>query len=305
MDQEQLVLICLFGVVAFAGYGLCRLFVPRNNEELEKRLQHSRPAASHATSSSAAVLSSLLTRIGRTAGKPFHPRTQEEQSALRRDLGYAGLYTSAAVHFLSGAKAISLAAGLVGGYVAGLAMGRLMLYAAMGGVLGVLLPTWWLRVRIKKQQRALEHGLPDALDLMVVCVEAGLTVDAAMQRVGNEIAMPHPALSRELAITHMETQMGLPRSEALRNLGRRTGSAALQSLAAMLIQAERFGTSIAQALRIHAESLRVKRQYAAEEVAAKASVKITFPLVMCIFPAMLIVIGGPAVIKLMNSGFIK
>lgn len=306
MNEEQLVLICVFGVVASLGYGLFWLFLPKKGNELEQRLQEARPVSLMAQRQQASRgFSNLLTRIGQTAGKPFEPRTREEQSAQRRELGYAGLYSMSSVHLISGAKALSLAAGLVGGYLLGTKMNSVMLYLAMGGLAGYLLPVAWLRSQIQKQRQALEHGLPDALDLMVVCVEAGLTVDAAMQRVGREISLPHPALARELAITHMETQMGMPRSEALRNLSRRTGSEALQSLSAMLIQAERFGTGVAESLRIYAESLRIKRQYAAEEVAAKASVKITFPLVMCIFPAMLIVIAGPAVIQLMNSGFMK
>jgi tight adherence protein C len=155
----------------------------------------------------------------------------------------------------------------------------------------------------RKQQVFL--GLPDALDLMVVCVEAGLTVDSAMQRVGQELGLAHPELSRELGIAHMETRVGLSRQEAMKNLGVRTGSSALQSLAAMLIQADRFGTSIASALRIHAESLRNSRQAAAEELAAKASVKMSFPLVLFIFPATFIVLAGPTVLQLMNSDFMK
>src|SRR5262249_34659207 len=130
------------------------------------------------------------------------------------------------------------------------------------------------------------------------CVESGLTMDAALQRVSKEIALAHPSLARELAITHVETQMGMPRTEAMRKLATRTGSQALKSLTAMLVQADRFGTSIAGALRIYSESLRVKRQYAAQELAAQASVKMTFPLVFCIFPAILTVIGGPAMIQL-------
>ena len=156
-------------------------------------------------------------------------------------------------------------------------------------------------MKINQNQRSLTLALPDALDLMVVCVEAGLTVDAAMQRVGQELGLAHPTLSRELGIAHMETRVGLARSEALKNLGVRTGNAALQSLSAMLIQAERFGTSIAGALRIHAESLRTKRQHAAEELAAKASVKMSFPLVLFIFPSTFIVLAGPTVIGLMKS----
>ena len=136
---------------------------------------------------------------------------------------------------------------------------------------------------------------------MVVCVEAGLTVDAAMQRVGGEMAIAHPAIARELGITHMETRVGLSRMESLKNLGVRTGCEALQSLAAMLIQADRFGTSIASALRVHAETLRNNRFHAAEELAAKASVKMSFPLVLFIFPATFIVLAGPTVIGLLNS----
>ena len=160
-------------------------------------------------------------------------------------------------------------------------------------------------MRIKSNQKALTHGLADALDLMVVCVEAGLTVDAAMQRVGAELGMAHPALAREFGIAHMETRVGLSRSDALRNLGTRTGNAALQSLASMLIQAERFGTSIAQALRIYAETLRLNRQYAAEEKAAKASVKISFPLVLFIFPSTFIVLCGPTILDLMHSSIMN
>jgi tight adherence protein C len=182
---------------------------------------------------------------------------------------------------------------------------NLMLGLSLGGLAGYMTPTLWLSMQIRKQQQALEYGLPDALDLMVVCVEAGLAVDAAMQRVGSELEMAHPRLSKEMEITHLETRVGLSRADALKNMGQRTGSAALQSLAAMLIQAERFGTSIAGALRIHGESLRATRQFKAEEMAAKASVKMSFPLVLFIFPATFLILAGPTVIGLMNSPFFK
>ena len=202
---------------------------------------------------------------------------------------------------MAGCKVIFLCAGVLGGYLLGLAWDMLLLGLSVGGIVGYLLPTLWLRMKIQTNQRSLNHGLADALDLMVVCVEAGLTVDAAMQRVGQELGLVHPALSRELGITHMETRVGLARTEALRNLGHRTGNSALQSLAAMLIQADRFGTSIASALRIHADTLRQNRQHAAEEMAAKASVKMTFPLVLFIFPATFIILAGPTVLKMMQS----
>jgi tight adherence protein C len=168
-------------------------------------------------------------------------------------------------------------------------------------LIGFYLPNLWLKSKISSRKQEILSGFPDALDLMVVCIEAGLTIDAAMQRVGQELALAHPRISRELGIAHMETRVGLSRAEALKNLGVRTGCAAIQSMVAMLAQAERFGTSIAAALRVHAEGLRVARQQAAEELGAKASVKLTFPLVLFIFPATFIVLAGPTVIGLLNS----
>jgi tight adherence protein C len=220
---------------------------------------------------------------------------------MRRSLGYAGVYNPLAIKMVTGAKVIFLGIGLLGGYAVGNMFEYVFLGTSLGGLIGYLIPKLWLRIKINQNQKALTQALPDALDLMVVCVEAGLTVDSAMQRVGSELGLAHEALSRELGIAHMETRVGLSRSEALKNLGVRTGNPAIQSLSAMLIQAERFGTSIAGALRIHAESLRSKRQHAAEEMAAKAAVKMSFPLVLFIFPSTFIVLAGPTVIGLMNS----
>jgi len=246
----------------------------------------------------------LLKKMGNVAAEPFMPKTREAQSELRSRLGFAGIYSTSALKLVTGAKVIALGLGLIGGYfLCQFVDGIFMQMAALstGGLVGYLTPTFWLKWKIKTNKLALTYGLADALDLMVVCVEAGLTVDAAMQRVGTEMAIAHPEISRELGITHMETRVGLSRVESLKNLGVRTGCEALQSLAAMLIQADRFGTSIASALRIHADTLRQNRQHAAEEMAAKASVKMSFPLVLFIFPATFIVLAGPAVIGLLNS----
>ncbi len=251
------------------------------------------------------LAASVLRRVGDAAAEPFMPKTREAQSELRKRLGFAGIYSPNAFKLVTGAKALSLALGVIAGAAAAAyTVQGLMLQMAVtsvGGIAGYLAPTMWLKCRIKSNKKALTHGLADALDLMVVCVEAGLTVDAAMQRVGQEMALAHPAIARELGITHMETRVGLSRMESLKNLGVRTGCEALQSLSAMLIQADRFGTSIASALRVHAETLRQNRFHAAEELAAKASVKMSFPLVLFIFPATFIVLAGPTVIGLMNS----
>ena len=297
MSDQVLVYLCTFGAVALLGYFVSQLLANPQAKQLRERLSATeRPARQKGKG-----ILPLLQRVGQAAAAPFMPKTREKQTGLRHNLARAGIYSPSAVRLMTGCKVIFLGAGVVGGYALGLAWDALLLGLSLGGIAGYMLPIMWLRVQIKANQRALNHGLADALDLMVVCVEAGLTVDSAMQRVGQELGLVHPALSRELGIAHMETRVGLSRSEALRNLGQRTDNPALHSLAAMLIQADRFGTSIGSALRTHAETLRQNRHYAAEEMAAKASVKMTFPLVLFIFPATFIVLAGPTVVKILQS----
>ena len=308
MDQQLLLMFCITGMVGLAAYGLSRLLMGETDEKLRQRLSTNEPdgnGASRPGASAGETVVPILQRIGQAAASPFMPKSRETISGLRKSLGYAGIYSPMAIKLVTGAKAIALCVGLVGGYGLGLAIDNMLLGIPVGALLAYYVPKIWLRIKINENQRKLTIGLPDALDLMVVCVEAGLTVDSAMQRVGQELGLAHPALSRELGIAHMETRVGLSRSEALKNLGVRTGNPALQSLASMLIQAERFGTSIAGALRIHAESLRTKRTHAAEEMAAKASVKLSFPLVLFIFPATFIVLAGPTVINLMRSSLFE
>ena len=290
---------CLFGGVAMFTYWASRLFLRGRTERLRERLRGSEWDPRNKLGK--AKLGSLMERVGQSAASPFMPKDKEKTSRLRQQLGYAGIYSPLAINLISGFKLILLIGGMIGGYFAGLLLGNVMLGLSLGGLAGYVMPAVWIKLKIKEQRRALQHGLPDALDLFVVCIEAGLTVDAAMQRIGNELTLAHPRLARELEITHMETRVGLARSDALRNLGQRTGAEALQALAAMLIQAERFGTSISAALRIHADTLRTQRQNAAEEMAAKASVKLSFPIVLFIFPAVLIVLAGPAAIQLFKS----
>jgi tight adherence protein C len=298
MDDQLLILVCIFFAVAFASYFVAELLTNKQGKQIRNRLSIPQQRAHKPERPG---IMPLLQRIGQAAAEPFMPKTREKQSGLRQSLARAGIYSASAVRLMTGCKVIFLFAGVIGGYVLGLAWDMPVLALSVGGIAGYLLPALWLRTQIKNNQLSLNHGLADALDLMVVCVEAGLTVDAAMQRVGQELSLAHPALSRELGIAHMETRVGLSRMDALRNLGARTDNAALKSLAAMLIQADRFGTSIASALRIHADTLRQNRQHAAEEMAAKASVKMTFPLVLFVFPATFIVLAGPTVIKMMQS----
>jgi tight adherence protein C len=304
MDPKLLFLGCTFGAVTIIAY-FASMVLLRSGEDRALRSRLSGEENQTPTQQGKGTFVSLVERFSQAAAKPFMPKSREKQSALRRDLGYAGIYSPSAIKLVMACKFSCLIAGLFCGYFLDWMMGTSMLALPLGGIIGYLAPRLWMRLAIKSNQKAMNYGLPDALDLMVVCVEAGLTIDAAMQRVGQEMQIAHPSISRELAIAHMETRVGLSRSESLKNLGVRTGSTAFQSLAAMLVQADRFGTSIASALRIHAESLRNNRQHAAEELAAKASVKMSFPLVLFIFPATFIVLAGPTVIGLMNSALFK
>jgi tight adherence protein C len=163
--------------------------------------------------------------------------------------------------------------------------------------LGYVLPGMVLARLAKARQHRMRLSLPDALDLLVVSVEAGLGLDQAMQRVSEELAFAHPDLCDELRLINLELRAGTARSDALHNLAKRTGLDDLQSLVTMLVQTDKFGTSVAQSLRVHSESLRTKRRQRAEEAAAKTGAKIVFPLVICIFPAIWVVTLGPAVLK--------
>jgi tight adherence protein C len=306
-QQELIFAGLLFATVAVLSWAVAGLVFRR--DPLAKRLRaaeiHDQEHPSAHRRSGRQVMVPVMERIGHAAAKPFMPKTVAKQSTLRKRLMHAGFYSASSMELVVGVKVILLAVGLIGGYLLASALGGAFLLMIgmiyIGGLIGFLLPGFWLGSKIKTRKRSIDSALPDALDLLVVCVESGLTLDAAVQRVGHEIALAHPEISKEFGITNMETRVGVSRIDALRNLGQRTGCASLQSLAAMLVQTERFGTSIAQALRVHAEGLRVKRQHAAEEQAAKTTVKLAFPVVLFIFPTLLVVLGGPAFILFFRS----
>ena len=165
---------------------------------------------------------------------------------------------------------------------------------------GFFLPRFLLKKKLQERQRRIRLGLPDALDLTVICVEAGLSLDQAMMRVGQDLSHAHPDLSGEFHLFDLETRAGKPRVEALRNLAERTGVDDIRALVATLIQTDRFGTSVAQALRVHSDSLRTERRQRAEEQAAKTTVKMIIPLVLFVMPSLIFVTVGPAVIELMH-----
>lgn len=223
----------------------------------------------------------------------------------RRRLIHAGYRDSSALAvFLGirvGATGVLATYGLLLGRAAEMSEPLTIASGLLGAALGWVVPNFLLSARVSRRQSELQKGLPDALDLLVICVEAGLGLNQALVRVAQEIRHSSRTMTHELALANMAIRAGTPRDRALMDLAERTGVPDIRSLATMLIQTERFGTSIAHSLRVHAESMRVKRRQRAEEAAAKTTIKMIFPLALCIFPALFVVVLGPAVISIMQT----
>jgi tight adherence protein C len=175
---------------------------------------------------------------------------------------------------------------------------HLMLFSIVLAYIGFYLPNLWLRMKIARREDKILEGFPDALDLMVVCVEAGIGLDAAISRVGEEMKLSNKVLAEEFRLLSLELRAGKQRRDALRNLAMRTGLEDVSSLVSLLIQTDKFGTSVAQALRVHSESMRMKRYQKAEELATKLPVKLVFPLIIFIFPSIFVTVLGPAIIQI-------
>lgn len=179
-------------------------------------------------------------------------------------------------------------------------MSNFFIWGVIGAAIGFYLPRYVLRRKISNRQRRITWGLADAMDLMVVAVEAGLGLNAALNRVGDELKMVHPDMHYELEMVNLEIRVGRSREEALRNLAERTGVDDIRSFVALLIQADRFGSSIGKAVRVFADSLRTKRKQRAEQASQKAALKLIFPLTACLFPVIILVILGPAILNLID-----
>jgi tight adherence protein C len=245
------------------------------------------------------LLFRLLAQVG-----GFMP-AKNGSDALRTGLIRAGYRRGDAVLLFLGSKVLFAAAlpilGSFTAYVLALPIRNVVTVTLVLAGIGFYLPTLWIAILSARRRSEIVAALPDSLDLMVVCVEAGLGIAAAIQRVGQEIRLASRALSDEFALVNSEMQTGVSRSDALRNLAERTGVEDIHALVAMLIQTDRLGTSIAQSLRSHADSMRTKRRQRAEQMARKASIKLAFPLVFLIFPALLLVILGPAGMQLIKA----
>jgi tight adherence protein C len=241
-------------------------------------------------------LDPVLERLSR-----FAPKSAKDMGRLQQRLTKAG-YPSrqAAVVF----SATQVLAPIVLGLITFLLLGSSnMIFVMLAAAFGYVMPGFYIGRRITLRQKAIVNGLPDGLDLLTVCVEAGSGLDQAISKASEELELAHPALAWEFRMITTETRAGKPRLEAFQNFARRTGVEDVRSLVNMLTQTDRFGTSIGQALRSHAETIRTKRRQNAEERAGKIGVKLVFPLALCLFPALYIVCFGAVVIRIIHAFF--
>lgn len=228
------------------------------------------------------------------------PKSQAEVSVILQRLQRAGYRNESAVKIFYGSKVVVPLVLCFLALVTGLGHISSFVYI-LGLILGFLAPDFWLSKRISSRQSKIRRGLPDVLDLLIICIEAGLSLDQATLRTSVELEGAQPELCDELSLVVLEQRAGRPRGEAWKHMSERTDVDCVRNLVSMLVQAEHFGTSIAKTLRVHSDTLRTQRVQAVEEAAAKTSVKLVFPLVLFIFPSLFVVALGPAVISMMAS----
>jgi tight adherence protein C len=276
--------------------------VERLGEFKDRRTRH--PGRSGLTKND--TVASVLKKASPALAKPLQPKTEKQQSALRRRLSHAGFRSEMAAGIFLSMKLLGLIIGfsLAGGAMVftGMSQKALISTVLLAGGMFYLpdLVVWFIA---RKRKQAIFLSLPDALDLMVVCVEAGLGLDQAMRKVAEEMKKSHRIIAAEFSIANFQLQMGKTRRDVLQDLGSRTGVDDLRSLAAVLIQAEKFGASVGTALRVQSDSMRTRRRQLAEEKAAKTAVQLIFPLVLFIFPGIFVVLVGPAAITIVREMF--
>jgi tight adherence protein C len=306
MDLLAVGILLVVGV-ALVGYSVFP-HQPKTRDTVRRRLDGSRSVADVADireRARANATRGLVKRAAPVLSKLVTPTSDEALSQLRLKLASAGYRHRQAQTVFLASKTILSVGLLISAAVVGASLGydwqKAALMALFGGGVGFMLPNLWLGLVAGARQDKVRRGLPDVLDLMVVSVESGLALDATIKRVGDEMVRVHPELAEEFRIATAESQMGIPRGEALEHLAQRAGVEELRNLTSVITQAERFGTSIAKALRNQGTSLRVKRRQQAEERAQKTAVKLMIPLVLFIFPAMGVVLAGPAIIQLIGT----
>jgi tight adherence protein C len=296
-------LLALAGVFVLVGLGTARAanwWLVTNSPERRRLRTVTGPVASVLEvrrPQLTETLDPVLARLSR-----LMPKSPKEMSRLQRRLTQAGYpRTSAAVIFSAAEITLPVVVALATISILGLGTG--LAVAAFLAVLAYVAPSFYIGRKANLRKKGIRNGLPDALDLMTLCTEAGSGLDQALAKTSEELTLAHPVLAEELRMITTEIRAGKPRMEAFRNFAARTGVDEVRSLVAMLTQTDRFGTSVADALRIQSDTSRTKRRQEAEERAGKVGVKLVFPLVLCLFPALYVVCFGPVVVKVYRAFF--
>ncbi|SDY95752.1 type II secretion system F family protein [Nitrosomonas halophila] len=305
ISVETVFLVMIFLAVAGIVYSVILAFAPRSTKTRLGQIAAS--DASPADALAEQEWKETVVKFSQPLAELALPSEEWETSPFRARFMHAGLRASSAPTIYFAAKTL-LALLLPGLFLFSAGIGQLelstqasILILTLLATIGYYTPNLWLSRVIETRQRELFENFPDAIDLMTVCVEAGLGLDAALAKVGEEMQVSSPVLSEEIQLVGLELRAGASREKALRNLAARTGVEEIEALAAMLIQADRFGTSTAASLRVYSDTLRTKRRLRAEEAAAKIALKLLFPLIFFIFPALMIVLLGPAFISIYRN----
>ena len=309
--EETLVLISVLIFIVIVLFGSAIYFYVkhiRERRDLMKRVKEEEKIPEiEGKGNFFQILKNEIMGLVRTLGNRVKPRGEGELSHLRKTFlraGYRGVNTAVILFGVKTLLAVFFAIGFVLVrlmILENLAPLHLMVLTILVALSGFYLPDLWLRMKISARKEEIARGFPDALDLLVVCVEAGVGLDSAIFRVGEEMRLSNKTLSDEFRLLSLELRAGKTRRDALKNLAMRTGLEDVSSFVTLLIQTDKFGTSLAQAVRVQSESMRRKRFQMAEEMAAKLPVKLVFPLILCIFPALFIVVLGPAAIRIFKT----
>jgi len=302
MLEQPVVLVATVGAATFLlALGLLTLASAAANPA-RRRLSGLMGAAQHGEGGAATTVAAMVRPLARY----LMPTSGKERDAMEDRFAKAGLSSPNAMPVFYGVKALGAVTLLAlwmlsADLLPKLTTNQVMFYAVLAAFLGMMLPNFVLNRLIERRQRALRNAFPDALDLLIVCVESGLGLVAALQRVAGELQVSHPELAAEMVRINAEIGAGMERDQALRNLADRTGLEDIRGLVGLLIQSMRFGTSIADALRVYSEEFRDKRMQKAEEVAATLGTKMIFPLIFCFFPSFFLIAIGPAAIRLVQA----
>ena len=312
IDFITLLPFAAFGAIAIGAWVLVDVFF-NSKTKSESRLERIKNRAmgkgseivKDGDSGAKKGIKKILESTSPALSEALKPKSEKEASKIKRKLDEAGFRGETAVQFLSTIKVLAaglgfFVAGGIGLFTKGPSLWAFV-YSLVGAVIFMFMPEFILGLIGGQRKQKLFLGLPDALDLMVVCVEAGLGMDQALRRVADEMVETHPTVANEFKVCNQQLQMGSTRETVLTELGERNGVEDLKVLASVMIQVDKFGTSVGKALRVQSEAMRTRRRQIAEEKASKTAVKLIFPLVLFIFPGIFVVLVGPAAITMVNE----